>query len=584
MRVTVNITLWLLTSLFLYAVLPTPLYAATTTQDQASDLFSSDHDRLHADFLLHDGDRPPVNGDWQPVRLPHLWAREGLPGQQGWYRFRLSDQPWPDSWALYLWRFSMNQAVWLNQQFLGDGGSFTEPMARNWNRPFLYRLPESAWQATDNYVYVRLATYPGFGHLPPVVIGPWKELSPQYERRFTWQITFSQATFDISLITALLALTLWISERHSTQYLFFGLSCLAWCFYSLNLYIQNIPVSARVWWWLVHSAVDWYGICLALFAHRLMALHYPLRERLMLGFGLAATLYYAVVSLDVLSATNSYFHSVTLVIALYLVGLSAWQTWRQREPRILAFACCMLIVAAFGLHDLSMNAMVAVTLWKEQFFWLQFSAPFLMITMLVILAYRFVQDYQARLDTEQRIRLERERIFSDIHDDVGSKVLSLVYSAESEEQAALAREALQEIRAIVAGGRSQGGQFSVVLAASEAEARERCEKTGIELNWVKDMTSDPWVTDRFHYHLQRILRELISNVIKHAGTTRLDIYLSQRPGELELVARDFGCGWDGLQPGNGVAGMNRRTGELGGSIVFEQAEPGCRVRLILPLR
>tara|TARA_R110002072_G_scaffold1780_11_gene14872 strand:+ start:4679 stop:6415 length:1737 start_codon:yes stop_codon:yes gene_type:complete len=552
--------------------------------EQLSDRYQGGpYDRVDADFVLSTTDTPPINADWQPIRLPHLWKQADLDGRVGWYRFSLSDQPGDVQQAVYLWRFSMNIAVWINGDFLGDGGRFSEPVARNWNRPFFFRLPQSAWHEGQNYLYVKLMTYPNWGNLTPLLIGPASELLPLYKQRFFWQILMSQATFYISIITALVAFSLLAADRSSALYGWFGLSCLAWGMYSINLYIQEIPVSAKLWWSLVHSAVDWYGVTLALFAHRLMNIRVPALDRTLLAYGAFATLTYLSVDLNQLSRLNSYFHFITLCIVAYLLVISLWQTIKTRQVHTMALAFCMAIVAGFGAHDFSMNAMINPALWQHQFFWLQFSAPILMLTMLVILAYRFVMSFREQVNAEQRVRIERERIYSDIHDDVGSRVLSLVYSAETDAHADLAREALREIRAIVAGGSSTGGSIVTILKPIEAEARERFSSASIEMTWALDLSDERiHINDTFQYHLQRILRELVSNTIKHAHSKRVDISVQATEANIVISFRDYGCGFDAPQSGTGIGGVSRRVADLKGIVEWQSATPGCCVNLQLP--
>ncbi|XOV89106.1 MAG: ATP-binding protein [Pseudomonadota bacterium] len=543
------------------------------------------YDRTLAEFQQSDAMTPPVNGPWTAVKLPHLWPRE-VPGVlSGWYRFELPDEPYEVQSAVYLWRFSMNAAVWLNDQFLGDGGRFTEPMARNWNRPMLFLLPASAWQPEDNFLYVKLAVYPGWGHLPPIVIGPYEKLRPDYDKRFRWQISFSEATWFISLITALVALTFWSIDRGSSIYGIFGLTCLAWSLYSLNNFIQEIPVSAKTWWWAVHSSVDWYGILLALFGHRLMNVRARLLERVFLAFGILATLFYAVVELSTLSRYNSLIHLVTMAIVVYVVCQCAYRLWRSPDIETGAFAFCMGVIMAFGIHDLSMNAMVTVSLWQNQFFWLHFSAPILMITMLVMLSRRYVLALRTRLVAEQQIRSERERIFADVHDDVGSKVLSLVYAAESETQANMAREALRDIRSIVSGATLEGGRFLDLLDEWHAEVQERCELAEFTLQWQVIGEQEAVVSDSFHYHLKRIFRELVTNALKHAAARQLEIVIRLEPALLRVSVRDFGNGTRTparLEPGSGMSSVQRRVTDLGGEVTWRDAAPGCRVSLSIP--
>jgi two-component system sensor histidine kinase UhpB len=580
---------------FILVLLPTCLMAAAGTDplkmNSLHQIYAADPlDITTAEFMEIDVDSPPTSlgarQEWVPIELPHLWIHDERETRVGWYRFKLEDKPLEGKQALYLWRFSMNVAVWLNDEFLGDGGRFEEPIARNWNRPFLFLLPNSAWNEADNYLYIKLAVYSGWGHLPPIIIGPFAELRKDYERRFTWQITFSQATFFISIITALVSITLWTIDRKSTLYGIFGLTCLAWSIYSLNNYIQEIPISAKTWWWLVHSSIDWYGVTLALFAHRLMGVHAPIRDKLAIGFGVLATLSYALMELRYISAYNSYFHLVTLLIATYLLVLALIRSKQTRALDIVVFTLSLSTVVAFGIHDLSMNSMVSVGLWKEQFFWLQFSAPILMITMLIVLSRRFVLSLRQQVNTEQQILRERERIYSDIHDDVGSKILSLVYSAETEAQAELARDALRQIRSIVAGATSGGGLLHPLLDTYRAEAQQRCDASDIALTWRDDVTDNIEIGDSFQYQTQRIFRELISNCLQHAGTQQIDVDIRKQPSALQISVRDYGSAnlSDGSfnVSGNGIPGIKRRVTELGGEISWQSANPGCTVEATIP--
>ena len=541
------------------------------------------YDIVEADFVISKSELPPANADWIQVKLPHLWSFENITANNGWYRFKLPDKGFDTPQGAYLWRFSMNNAVWLNDEFLGDGGSFDEPIARNWNRPFIYMLPKSAWKPANNYLYVRLGAYPNWGNLTPVMVGPFDTLRAAYERRYFWQISMSEATFYISLITAIVAFALWAADQKSRMYAYFGLSCIAWSLYSLNLYLQDIPISAKAWWSLVHSSVDWYGVTIALFAHRLLGLDTRILDRLLIGFGVLSTATYWLIDLPTLSKLNSYFHFVTLSIAAYLFVLSMWHGIKERTLHVIAFSICSGIIVGFGLHDFSMNAMLVASLWQHQFFWLQFSAPILMITMLVILAYRFVLSFREQVNAEQQIRTERERIFSDIHDDVGSKVLSLVYSAESNSQAEMARDALREIRAIVAGGTSRGGALATILSSYEAEARQRFNEAAISLDWTENLQHSHNLSDSLQYHLQRIFRELVSNIIKHASTDRVEVFIHTEQGHINIMLRDFGVGMSDGSPGTGMSGVARRVAELNGTVNWADTQPGCRVDVHLPL-
>lgn len=84
----------------------------------------------------------------------------------------------------------------------------------------------------------------------------------------------------------------------------------------------------------------------------------------------------------------------------------------------------------------------------------------------------------------------------------------------------------------------------------------------------------------------RILREAVTNAIRHAGPARLTVSVRHRPGELELVVSDDGRGrtGDSRGAGRGIVGMAERAGLLGGELVAgPRPAGGFQVRARLPL-
>jgi signal transduction histidine kinase len=66
-----------------------------------------------------------------------------------------------------------------------------------------------------------------------------------------------------------------------------------------------------------------------------------------------------------------------------------------------------------------------------------------------------------------------------------------------------------------------------------------------------------------------VLAEALSNVVKHAGASEVEVSLSQQDGRLGLVIRDDGCGFDlGRPRGLGLAGLSDRLDTVGGSLTI----------------
>jgi signal transduction histidine kinase len=80
--------------------------------------------------------------------------------------------------------------------------------------------------------------------------------------------------------------------------------------------------------------------------------------------------------------------------------------------------------------------------------------------------------------------------------------------------------------------------------------------------------------------LFRIAQEALTNVVKHADATEVEVQLIYETGTVKLIVEDNGCGFDpqvlamdASRPSWGLAGMEERARELGGTLKLN-TEPG----------
>lgn len=191
----------------------------------------------------------------------------------------------------------------------------------------------------------------------------------------------------------------------------------------------------------------------------------------------------------------------------------------------------------------------------------------------------------SKLELEAALSAERERIYSDLHDDVGAKLLDLIYRAESPENAALARSALKDLREVVSRARGEPASLLEALSEMEAEARTRLGAAEISLNWRQDHDiAERRLDSAQHLHLFRIVREAISNVIRHAHAHALSVRLAVVAQILRIEIKDDGVGLADDGDGRGKSNMRKRADELAGHITWRDGTlGGTRVLLSLPL-
>ncbi|MBK6436494.1 MAG: ATP-binding protein [Rhodanobacteraceae bacterium] len=174
--------------------------------------------------------------------------------------------------------------------------------------------------------------------------------------------------------------------------------------------------------------------------------------------------------------------------------------------------------------------------------------------------------------TAQALADERERIYADLHDDLGAKLLQLIHTANDPRQADLARAVLQDLRDVVTRSRGEPGTLGDVLADIRSEATQRLAAVKITLDWQDgEEIADPPLSQQQALHLFRIVREAISNTIRHAGATRLRVRVDATAQRLTLELSDDGIGRGSAGRGRGTDNMRERAKELDGNVTWRDA-------------
>ena len=114
--------------------------------------------------------------------------------------------------------------------------------------------------------------------------------------------------------------------------------------------------------------------------------------------------------------------------------------------------------------------------------------------------------------------------------------------------------------------------------------RERLPDAGLSLSINGELDG---LDDAMATAVYRIVQEAVTNALRHAGASRIEVRLQASGSALELDVTDNGSGRiDAFHsPGHfGVHGMRERAQALGGEMVLEQsAGGGVRVRVTLAL-
>ncbi|MFG6485049.1 sensor histidine kinase [Roseateles sp. BYS78W] len=315
------------------------------------------------------------------------------------------------------------------------------------------------------------------------------------------------------------------------------------------------------------------------------------------------------------------------VLSVELVAAMGWALWlrrsrlratpdeaQTREFRLMALLMVPTMLALLAEMGL---AGVSESLWWTASPWLGLLLPMLMLGLGLQLVNQVAS---ARVDAERRIAAveqrmadriaevershgqlaeqkleqvterERKRIAADLHDDLGAKLLTIVHTSESDRISTLAREALEEMRLSVRGLTGKPVHLIDALGDWRAEVVSRLGQANILAEW-KSPAEDIEHTFQARSYVQttRILRESVSNIIKHSGATNATISATIQDGDFVLTIQDNGQGipteLDGrLDRGHGMASMKSRAKQMHGQCLVESGPGwGTVIRLTIPL-
>ncbi len=179
---------------------------------------------------------------------------------------------------------------------------------------------------------------------------------------------------------------------------------------------------------------------------------------------------------------------------------------------------------------------------------------------------------------------ERTRIAQDLHDDIGARLLTLMYQAPNAEMEDYVRHTLKDLKTLTRGLAAGEHRWSHALGEWKADLAQRLAAARIELDWHADYDEDLWLGVVQWSALTRVLRELISNTIHHAQPTQVTVRLVLCARRLELSVADNGQGGDpqAWSQGLGLGGVKKRVKLLGGEVQWGANMPRgivCEVRI-----
>lgn len=228
------------------------------------------------------------------------------------------------------------------------------------------------------------------------------------------------------------------------------------------------------------------------------------------------------------------------------------------------------------------------------------------VSELTVLTHAF-NDMLDRLERERResgMRAlseregERRRVAGELHDQLGQTLTALGLQVDRllmQAPAELAPEirdvrdgvlaSVEEVRRIARDLRPEALDTLGLVAALTNLSERLTQRTGIET--VRRLERDlPAIDDDIAVAIYRIAQESMTNAVRHASPTTLELSLRREDAHLVLAVCDDGIGMDERVTGQGgIVGMRERALSIGADLrIGERTNgKGTEVKLEIPL-
>lgn len=540
--------------------------------------------------------------------------------------------------------------VYLNGVWVAGLPKSTADARYKWYRPLQVPLARSLVRPDGNVLTVELTTWDRQVHVAPIYIGDLDTISYIAELTLFVGTSLANASNVFCLLAGMFMLGAWLANRREgAVFLHAGATTVLWSVLFSLVLLPYLPAAmVPLWHWAQYACIGGVVVVLTLFIFAFV--DEPLgRVGTLALFGAAA---FAPIAYPLLGAQgrewlDAYWLPVLLVFHLYACSRLALHVARTRSRTAMSLLFQSVLAQVFALRDHNaVRQLVSFPMpdagWSfshllvTPIYLSHLSVPLLLFVVAQILLTKFqanvkrVRDNnriltetllqrerellvsynrQREMESESAAQAERDRIYRDLHDGIGSKLVTTLFSVRDRDidHDRLERglmDALKDLREIISVTEvHEQRTVHDILFTYCSNLDESLTRADFQIEY--DIPEGPEIVllADLSKQVMRIVEESVANTIKYANASRLSIRMTVLPGErLEVLIEDnglsgaaqrdavadaaeaHGCG-DGspLTGGTGLDGLRRRAERIGAAFLFERTPQGARTALSLPL-
>ncbi|WP_181389707.1 sensor histidine kinase [Leucothrix pacifica] len=523
--------------------------------------------------------------------------------------------------AVYLPRLSQNAEIYLNKQWLGNGGSMRQPVTRNRNHNLIFNFDSSLLQQVNTLAIHLVGEVPQKNYLGDVYIGPEQLLKNHASLNKHLHIDLVMVITLCLLFSSIFISILWLLRQSDTYYLWYAIFSLLWVFHDYNHFLRNLPIPTVLWETLSPIAFGYSMLSVILFIHRYEGRFSVKAERSLLTYVGTLTLPFLWQDLDWIMFYAYFIWSPAIALmGIYALYFLYDHYARTKQDRLVPIFMGGFAIIVFGSHDLLLALEV---LPKQSPYMIHFAALLVVVVIATTLITRFVQSmnvvehYNRQLQAEVHrntsdmeysyrqvqklmrkytVAEERQRIMRDIHDGIGGQLVAILANLDSGKVAqtqlkADIKYALQDLRMVIDSLDEESDDLPTLLGMLRMRLSDQFANAKLKLHWrVEELPRIDNFGPAKVLNTMRIIQEAITNAIKHSDADNLTIsteLISKQDGTQYacIIVNDDGCGTLPTKvTGRGLLNMQKRADLIGGELFIDATiNAGVSVRLEIPV-
>ncbi len=539
-------------------------------------------------------------------------------------KFALEELPGDAPWLLYVEKFQDGGRLKINGVLIAELPATDADTTVRQLRPLRFEIPVGLLQVGVNVLEREWAVHENLLLIPRMWIGERKAVNVLFFSRDIAYRVLPRTTFVVAAVLALIMFSIYARSPDLKAYLWVAWSGVGFCVVDLSFLLTAIPSNLFAYWQLAFysacSALTLGSYFFLLHTAEVDAPKYRRWALLISGFHCIAYMGHYLCTgntyAPLFTRTSAILSAFFAFYPLAMLGRSVSNRFEWRKAIFLLISIGGILISLLDVATIngSRSAIQSGSLLQV----------FALVWFLAICAF-LISDFSKSLAAQRALAssmkeelslqkqeltrlhalerasqeakaatLERGRIMQDMHDGLGSQLVSSLAMARAGELSSLQtydllRSCIDDLRLAI--DTSQDTEDSLLLALGNLRFRmqPRLKAAGITLHWRTQTLSNPLpLRPQHQLPVLRVIQESLTNALKHSNASTITVEATNTDTELTIRIEDDGQGFDVYSAkekatGKGLSGLEKRARVLGAQMQVHSSPAGTQVELVLPI-